>query len=110
MLFRSSPKETELRLDVIAAGFPDPEPNGVITLRSGRKTHGDLVFRGWKVLLEYDGDHHRENDSQWAKDVDRLNELAANGWLVIRVNKRSAFSSIARQLTEALELRGWAGA
>jgi hypothetical protein len=104
-----SPKETQLRLDVIAAGFPDPEPNGLITLHSGRKTHGDLVFRRWKVLLEYDGEHHRENDSQWAKDVDRLNELAANGWLVIRVNKRSAFDSIARQLSEALVLRGWAG-
>ncbi len=102
-----SPKETQLRLDIVAAGFPDHEPNGVIALSSGRATHGDLVFRRWKVLLEYDGDHHRESDSQWAKDVDRLNELAANGWLVIRVNRRSQFQSIARQLAEALELRGW---
>jgi hypothetical protein len=102
-----SPKETELRLDVIAAEFPEAEPNGVIVLRSGRKTHGDLVFRRWKVLLEYDGAHHRESDSQWSKDVDRLNELAANGWLVIRVNKSSRFDDIARQLSEALELRGW---
>lgn len=101
-----SPKETQLRLRVIEAGFPAPESNGVITLRSGRSTHGDLVFRRWMVLLEYDGDHHREDDSQWAKDVDRLNELAANGWLVIRVNKRSDFDEIARQLSEALELRG----
>ncbi|MCD2442912.1 DUF559 domain-containing protein [Agromyces sp. SYSU K20354] len=105
-----SPKETQLRLKVVAAGFPDHEPNGVIVLRSGRTTHGDLVFRRWKVLLEYDGDHHREDDSQWEKDVDRLNELAANGWLVIRVNKHSAFDSIARQLSEALELRGWSRA
>ncbi|MFD4422975.1 hypothetical protein ACFWN7_15940 [Agromyces sp. NPDC058484] len=102
-----SPKETGLRLEVIAAGFPDPEPNGIIQLRSGRSTHGDLVFRRWKVLLEYDGDHHREDASQWAKDVDRLNELAGNGWLVIRVNKRSRFGEIARQLADALELRGW---
>ena len=105
-----SPKETELRLAVIEAGFPDPEPNGVIMLRSGRKTHGDLVFRRWKVLLEYDGDHHREDAAQWAKDVDRLNELAANGWLVIRVNKRSPFGEVERQLSEALELRGWTSA
>jgi hypothetical protein len=102
-----SPKETELRVVVIEAGFPEPEPNGVIVLRSGRKTHGDLVFRRWKVLLEYDGDHHREDAAQWAKDVDRLNELAANDWLVIRVNKRSPFDEVARQLSDALELRGW---
>lgn len=102
-----SPKETELRLRVIEAGFPEPESNGVITLRSGRSTHGDLVFRQWMVLLEYDGDHHREDDGQWAKDVDRLNELAGNGWLVIRVNKHSEFEVIARQLSDALELRGW---
>jgi len=102
-----SPKETELRLRVIEAGFPEPESNGVITLRSGRSTRGDLVFRHWKVLLEYDGDHHREDDGQWAKDVDRLNELAGNGWLVIRVNRHSDFEVIARQLSDALELRGW---
>ncbi|WP_136706506.1 hypothetical protein [Agromyces sp. H66] len=104
-----SPKETELRLRVIEAGFPEPESNGVIELRSGRSTHGDLVFRRWKVLLEYDGEHHRE-DGQWAKDVDRLNELAGNGWLVIRVNRHSDFEVIARQLADALELRGWARA
>ncbi|WP_173922519.1 DUF559 domain-containing protein [Agromyces sp. Marseille-P2726] len=102
-----SPKETELRLEMIAAAFPDAEPNGVIMLRSGRKTHGDLVYRQWKVLLEYDGEHHRESGSQWSKDVDRLNELAANGWLVIRVNKHSRFDDVARQVSEALELRGW---
>lgn len=105
-----SPKETQLRLDIVAAGFPGHEPNGVIVLRSGRTTRGDLVFRRWKVLLEYDGDHHRESDSQWAKDVDRLNELAANGWLVIRVNKHSEFTAVARQLKDALGLRGWVSA
>jgi len=104
-----SPKESTLRLGVIAAGFPEPEPNGVIALRSGRSTHGDLVFRAWKVLLEYDGAHHRVDDVQWARDVDRLNELAGNGWLVIRVNRASDHRVILRQLDEAMRLRGWDG-
>lgn len=104
-----SPKESALRLDSIAAGFPDAEPNGVIRLRSGRTTHGDLVFRAWKVLLEYDGDHHREDDAQWARDVDRLNELAGDEWLVIRVNRRSRSEVWRRQLTDALGSRGWDG-
>jgi len=104
-----SPKESTLRLRVIAAGFPEPEPNGIITLRSGRKTHGDLVFRACKVLLEYDGAHHRDDDLQWARDVDRLNELAGNEWLVIRVNKASDPDVILRQLGEAMRLRGWDG-
>lgn len=104
-----SPKESSLRLDVISAGFPEPEPNGLISLRSGRATHGDLVFRKWQVLLEYDGAHHRENDDQWATDVDRLNELAVNGWIVLRVNAKSDSWKWRGQLAEALRVRGWDG-
>lgn len=105
-----SPKESTLRLEAIAGGFPEAEPNGVIELRSGRSTHGDLVFRRWKVLLEYDGDHHREEDTQWARDVDRLNELAINDWIVIRVNKTSPSAVWRRQLADGLRSRGWNGA
>ncbi|NUT57365.1 MAG: DUF559 domain-containing protein [Agromyces sp.] len=97
-----SPRETLLRLDVVDAGFPEPEPNGVIRLRSGRSTRGDLVFRRQRVILEYDGQHHREDDLQWAKDVDRLNELAADGWIVIRVNKKSRRAETFRLLRAAL--------
>ena len=97
-----------LRLDLLAAGFPEPEPNGVVLLTSGRSTRADLVFRVFKVIVEYDGQHHREDAVQWAKDVDRLNELAANGWIVIRVNKDTDRAGLIRLLGDALVSRGWA--
>ena len=102
-----SPRETTLRLDVIDAGFPEPEPNGVIRLSSGRSTRADLVFRRFKVILEYDGQHHRDDATQWAKDVDRLNELATDGWIVIRVNKDTPRAGVFRLLKNALSSRGW---
>ena len=103
-----SPRETLLRLDVLDAGFPEPEPNGVVRLRSGRTTRADLVFRPYRVILEYDGQHHREDAKQWAKDVDRLNELAVNGWIVIRVNKDTRRRDVFQLLRDALTSRGWA--
>ncbi|MDQ0574503.1 DUF559 domain-containing protein [Agromyces albus] len=102
-----SPRETKLRLDLLDEGFPEPEPNGIVLLRSGRSTRADLVFRAFRVIVEYDGQHHREHARQWAKDVDRLNELAANGWMVIRVNKDTDLAVVFGLLRDALSSRGW---
>ena len=43
---------------------------------------------GWedlKIAVEYDGDHHRTDRAQFARDITRLEELADLGWTVIRV-------------------------
>lgn len=102
-----SPRETRLRLVVLRAGLPEPEPNGVITLGDGRSTHGDLVFRRYRVLLEYDGEHHLTDPVQWARDVARLNDLADAGWLVIRVTKTMQRGEILARTERALRQRGW---
>jgi len=51
----NSPRETKLRLEVLRAGFPEPELNGEIALGNGRRTWGDLVFQRWGTLMEFDG-------------------------------------------------------
>jgi hypothetical protein len=99
--------ESLARLTLIRAGLPEPEPNGMIVLRSGRRTRGDLVFRTFRVLVEYDGDHHRVDDRQWATDVSRLNDLVADGWIVIRVTKRTSSSELVARTRRALADRGW---
>lgn len=79
-----SPKETWLRLLVIEAGFPKPQTQ--IRVRGGSSTY--YLDMGWddlKIAVEYDGDHHRTDRLQFAKDIKRLEELAALGWIVIRV-------------------------
>ncbi len=45
----------------------------------------DLGWPDLKIAIEYDGDHHRSDAAQFAKDVLRHEELAALGWTVIRV-------------------------
>lgn len=104
-------RETPLRLGVIERGLPEPEVNGVIRDGHGRLVaYGDLVFRAFRVIFEYDGEHHRTDDVQYARDVDRLDDLARLGWRVIRVNKQHRGRALDERylsLREALIERGW---
>jgi hypothetical protein len=104
-----SPKETTLRLAATRAGFPEPECNGEIPLNDGDKTWGDLVYRPWRVVFEWDGEDHRLVARRYRRDVERLNDLALAGWIVVRVNKFNEMDVALRWLDRALRSRGWAG-
>ena len=103
--------ETLVRLAIIDAGLPEPEVNVDIRNADGRFLgRGDLVYRRWKVIVEYDGDQHRTNTTQFDRDVRRLDDLAADRWRVVRIVGRSFFTDrrgsidrVARALAEA----GW---
>lgn len=103
--------ESELRMDAEDAGLPPFEVNREIHDEHGRRVaFGDLVDAAHRVLLEYDGEQHRLDSRQYARDVDRLDELARLGWRVIRVNKSHRGPARTRQLArtrEALLARGW---
>jgi hypothetical protein len=106
-----SAKETATRLVIVRAGLPEPEVNGEILDGSGLKIAiGDLVFREYKVLVEYDGEQHRTDEEQYHWDVDRLDAIMEAGWRVIRINKshlRSVPSPALRKITTALMAAGW---
>ncbi len=103
--------ETLLRLDAADAGLPDFTVNAVIADADGRfLAYGDLAHLPTKVLLEYDGEQHRLDDRQYARDVERLDALAAAGWRVIRVNRShrgAARRGILLRTRAALIERGW---
>ncbi len=40
------------------------------------------------VGVEYDGEQHFTNPEDYANDIDRLEFLAAKGWLIVRVSAR----------------------
>lgn len=106
-----SPRETALRLLLHRARLPHPEVNGRVSEPGARVRFGDLVFREWKVIVEYDGEHHRRDARQYAADIVRLEELARAGWTVIRVLKehfRDPTAIVAR-VVGALRDRGWRG-
>ena len=83
-----SPKETELRLAIVRLGLPEPEVNVPILNRYGAFiAFGDLVYRAYRILVEYDGEQHFDDVSQYHRDIDRLDDVMEDGWRVIRINK-----------------------
>ena len=77
-----SPQETRLRLIIVGAGLPPPE-----TQLAFRDLHirVDMGWREWKVAVEYDGVQHWTDRRQRAWDLERIAQLEAAGWAVVRV-------------------------
>ncbi|TXN28646.1 hypothetical protein [Lacisediminihabitans profunda] len=107
-----SARETMLRLVVVRAGFPEPIVNFEVRNRFGAILGlADLAFPEFRVLLEYDGGQHRDDEKQFHRDVERLDDFMEEKWRVIRVNKelmarrRTLLEKVRTALTEA----GWRG-
>ncbi|GMA87187.1 hypothetical protein GCM10025868_24370 [Angustibacter aerolatus] len=79
-----SPMETRLRLLVLRSGLPRPTVHAPVTVLSGQVLHPDLVFERHLTVVEYEGDHHRTDRSQWQHDLWRYAALEAAGWTVVR--------------------------
>jgi hypothetical protein len=83
-----SPQETRTRLLLIAAGFPKPQTQILVVDESGSFVGRiDMGWKEWKVGVEYDGPQHWTDPGQHARDIDRLAELAAQGWVIVRVSR-----------------------
>jgi len=71
-------KESETR-DVRAfAGLPTPESNALLDLDDGPPAIGDLVYRPWGLVVEYEGRHHQEDRSRFTSDIDRYARFRAS--------------------------------
>jgi very-short-patch-repair endonuclease len=76
-----SPQESRVRLLLVRAGLPRP----VTQIPVGRRR----IDMGWPdamVGVEYDGEQHFTSPDDYANDIERLEFLAANGWLIVRVS------------------------
>jgi very-short-patch-repair endonuclease len=81
-----SPKETWLRLLLIKAGFPKPRTQIPVLGPDGYPRY--FLDMGWEDIMlavEYDGDQHRTDRWQFARDVERLEYVDSIGWTTIRV-------------------------
>ncbi len=105
--------ETLLRLLLVEAGFPEPELNVRLYDRFGTElARVDMLFRQFRVVVEYDGDQHRTDQRQFDRDLGRLDDLAALGWRVVRVGGRSLFrdpQDAVNRVRRALVAGGWSG-
>lgn len=105
-----SPYETKTRLAIVASGLPQPQTQ--IEVRSDWGTvlaRIDMGWEEWQVGVEFDGAQHWTDPAQRTRDIDRLAELEARGWIIIRVSadllRRRPAVLIAR-IRRALHLAG----
>jgi hypothetical protein len=68
-------KESETRAILSFAGLPAPEVNVAIDVREDVEVIGDLVYRRWNLVVEYEGTHHQEDRGQYVADLDRYGLL-----------------------------------
>jgi very-short-patch-repair endonuclease len=79
-----SPMESVLRWLLHVAGVPTPELQFVVRSPGGAFLgRADLAWPDRKVLVEFDGDVHRQRDV-FVNDLRRQNQLIVAGWTVLR--------------------------
>ncbi len=82
-----SPQETRTRLLLVRSGLPKPQSQIVVVDGFNHPfARIDMGYREWKVGIEFDGAQHWTDPAQRTADIDRYAELAALGWLIIRVS------------------------
>lgn len=82
-----SPRESMVRAILVAAGLPRPACN--VDIYDGNRfvARVDMIYRGTKLIIEYDGDYHND-PKQWSKDQVRRAELESLGYRVTVVTAR----------------------
>lgn len=82
-----SPKESHLRVLLHEHGLPRPRVQHVVRDASGRfVARVDLAYPDRRIVIEYEGDHHRDR-AQWQRDLARRRRLEALGWTYLTVTQ-----------------------
>jgi hypothetical protein len=89
-----SPEETFLRLGLVDHGLPEPELQVPVHTAEGER-HADAGYPEQRVLLEYQGDHHRTDRRQWLSDLTRIQLFEDAGYRTILVGRDDVHPSCA---------------
>ena len=91
--------ETRLRMLMVLAGLPEPVVNHIEYDAVGAwAKRFDLSYPDLLLIIEYDGRQHAEDDRQWGRDIDRREELDADGWRLIVVRSGGVYTEPGRTL------------
>lgn len=108
-----SVRETQLRLIQVLAGLPCPKLQAEIydPVTGERLATVDQLHEDQRVILEYEGDQHRTDRSQWNIDIGRYDRLTQLGFRVIRVTIQRLRDPqrLVEEVYDALHERGWRG-
>jgi hypothetical protein len=82
----ASPMESRTRLVFRSWGLPEPQLNvNIYDERGEWLAKPDFVWRGARVVAEYDGDHHRTDPDRWQYERGRRLRLEAAGWSYVEL-------------------------
>ncbi|MGY1620146.1 DUF559 domain-containing protein [Geodermatophilus sp. SYSU D00691] len=99
-----SPMESVLRWLIHEAGFPPPVVQYEMRDASGRFLgRGDLAWPDARVLVEFDGDVHRER-RVFVQDLRRQNSLVVDRWTVLRFSGADVYGRPAQVLSEIAQV------
>lgn len=106
-----SPKESETRAVIVAAGLPEPELNVDLHDAAGFIGRVDMLFRELRVVIEYEGRQHADSIGQWNSDLIRYERLMRAGYTVIRVTQEMLRRprDLAARIYAVLAERGFRG-
>jgi len=101
-----SPKESWLRLALIQRGFPRPTTQIPVLNSRGRPfAYLDMGWEDVKIAVEYDGDQHRKDRSQYVWDEQRLRLVRAREWLHVKVISEDTLDDITERVAAAWRFR-----
>ncbi|MDP9794635.1 hypothetical protein J2S43_003147 [Catenuloplanes nepalensis] len=87
----ASPMETRLRLIIVDGGLPRPVAQHEVRTPEGRFIgRVDLAYPELRIVLEYEGDHHRD-PATYRNDIARFNRFQAAGWTALRFTADDVF-------------------
>jgi hypothetical protein len=108
-----SPMETRARLLLVLGGLPEPEVNvDIFGADGGWLAKPDLGYSKAKVAIEYQGDSHRTDKTQWRYDIEKARLLRDLGWAVIELTAPDLYQRPARTLATVHRIlveRGYPG-
>jgi hypothetical protein len=99
--------ESETRAVLRFAGLPTPEVNGLLELEEGLVVMPDLLYRAFRVAVEYEGSQHQEDRVQYVGDIDRYAAYRRHNVRYVLVTKerlryaKSLVTEVYRELLSA---------
>ena len=104
-------RESEVRSLLVFAGLPAPESNVGAVASDDQTRIGDLVYRRWGVVVEYEGEHHQLDRAQYVKDIDRYASLRRDAVPYVQVTKEKLGRprQLVMEVHRALAARGYDG-
>jgi hypothetical protein len=106
-----SMKETELRAILTFAGLPRPECNAELGISEAQRLFGDLVYREWRTIVEYEGEQHQDDRAQYSSDIDRYELLRDHDRSYVLVTKERLANprAVVLQVDRTLRRNGYDG-